>query len=483
MRCGIIICVLVCLIPPGMPLAPDEFFLDSSQICSAVCANTSNSSSNWSSVVLIEPCPPNMTTLAMGASSLHECVCVAGMYGNYSVGCATCVGSEYCPPDSAAPIVCPEGYVCTTSVATPIPGQWVNGTFEMCPVGFFCSNWGEPPRECGVGMFCEIGAPSPSLCPAGSWCPDSSTPAPLECPAGSFCVPGSSAPAACPVSMYCLAGSSEGVVCDPGYVCPAGSVDQVACAAGEYCEYGSGNSTRCPVDHFCPAFSTMPVECPVGASCPAGSSDFPVQCASGFFGVSPWCERCPWTMESGVGASTCICSRGYFFVFNNESDVNNTVLVDGTCLNTSVFCPQNFFCPRDGVRRRCPADSLSPVGTTSITGCKCNAGGVIFNGSCVNGTVADVSAPAALLSTPAIIGIAAVGGLVVVGGASTLVSSVAAGGVKSVGSVMIKSIFNVLGAEMPEMEMYAEPIPADRLFHHLPEFLRGVRVDHPRKTV
>ena len=446
-----------------------------------------------------EPCPSLMTTVGTGARALDECVCVAGTYGNYSSGCVECVGAEYCPRNSLVPTECPEGYSCTPDLATPLAGNWVNGTFELCPTGFFCGDWNSTPAECGVGMFCGMGSLSPEPCPAGLWCPDATTLEPVECPAGSYCEAGSSAPLPCPASMYCVNGSAAGVPCDPGYFCPVGSSNQTECLAGFMCEMGTGNMTVCPENFFCPAMTSHPVICPIGSYCGGGMQAFPTQCAAGYYGVSPWCVRCPILMESADMATTCVCKTGLFFVFDNASHTGNRVLENGRCVNTSLFCPRNSYCGRDGGVLPCPAGSSSSGGAANITGCVCNNGGVIFGSECVNGTAAP-SAAAAAVSVAVIAGGATAGAAVVgvafwgasaaglFGGGSTVAAAAipaatnviptaassviptAVHGVGGVGGPALRSMFDVTATHVPVML-------------GVPAFLQEIRVDLQRKTV
>ena len=431
-----------------------------------------------------------MTTVGLGSVSIEDCVCVPGLYGNLSVGCFECIGMEYCPVNSMVPIECPEGYGCSTSLATPMAGNWVNGTFERCPEGYFCSNSSSAPSECGVGMLCEIGSLEPIPCPGGKWCPGNTTSVPLECPAGSYCRVGSSEPLTCPVAKYCPNGSAAGIICDPGYVCPPGSVNQTACAAGFVCEMGTGNMTICPANFFCPAMSTHPISCPNGSYCSEGTLAFPTQCAAGFYGASPWCEPCLDLMESSDKATTCVCKQGLFFVFDNVSGTGNSVLENGRCLNTSVFCPRNSYCRRDGVSLPCPVGSKSNGGISDIANCVCNNGGVVIGGQCVNGTAAP--SVAAALPVVVIAG-AAAGGVVAMGGAGLFVawyagligggsSAMAAGGgaaATAVGGGGAAAVVpGVVGVEYDSVL-----VSRQYSFIGVPAFLQEIRIDLHRKTV
>jgi len=451
-----------------------------------------------------ELCPPMMTTAGVGARALSDCVCVAGAYGNYSIGCVECNGTEFCPQDSAAPIDCPEGYSCTPSVATALAGNWVNGTFELCPTGFFCSSWNSTPAECGEGFFCGMGSLAPEPCPASMWCPNASTNEPYVCPAGSYCELGSASPAICPASKFCPNGSAVPVACDAGYFCPIGSANQTECLAGFVCEMGTGNMTVCEENYFCPAMTSLPISCPVGSYCDRGMQAFPTQCAAGYYGSSPGCKECPDLMESVDQATTCVCKDGLFFEFDNASNAGS-VLENGQCRNTSIFCPPNAFCRRDGMVTPCPPGSRSAGGVSSIFGCVCDNGGVILGSECVNGTAAPAAAAAAV--SVAVIAGAAAGGVAVLGAAAAWGASAAGlfgGGsaavaatsavVPAAAAAALPGVVPTVAGSMPGagavgsapggmrsmFDMTTRRVP---VMLGVPAFLQEIRVDLQRKTV
>ena len=409
-------------------------------------------------------------------------MCVAGLFGDYVSGCSACEGDEYCPENSLQPGTCPEGYECTTSEKTPRAGTWVNGTFELCPVGYFCEDWSDEPLECGVGMFCAVGSLAPEPCAEGKWCPNATTLEPLTCPAGSYCVAGSSVPLPCPASLYCPAGSAVGVFCDPGYFCPQGSAVQVECTAGYVCEVGTGTMTACPENFFCPPMCTQPVSCPAGSYCSEGMAAFPTQCGAGYYGQSPWCVQCPELMESANMATTCVCKAGLFFVFDNASNTDTSVLEDGQCLNTSLFCPPNFYCARDGVKRPCPPGSHSAAGMANLTGCVCDNGGVIMENECVNGTAAPADAPSAGGVSIAVVAGGVVAGVVVLGGGVAV--AINAGWFGTTAAAKAPGVM-VSGAVAPKLSLYGveDTSTNTRFYLGIPAFLQEIRVDLQRKTV
>ena len=205
-------------------------------------------------------------------------------------------------------------------------------------------------------------------------------------------------------------------------------------------------------------------------------------------------------MESADKATTCVCKNGLFFEFFNSSEYSS-VLENGLCRNTSIFCPPNSFCRRDGTVMSCPPGSRSAGGVSSIFGCVCDNGGVILGSECVNGT----AAPAAAAVSVAVIAGAAAGGVVVLGAAAAWGASAAglfSGGSAAVAATstvvpaaaaaalpgVVPAVVNMPGAGVaggaPGMrsmfDMTTRRVP---VMLGVPAFLQEIRVDLQRKTV
>ena len=213
----------------------------------------------------------------------------------------------------------------------------------------------------------------------------------------------------CPANTDSAKGSDElaDCVCNAGYTADADGKECVACKVGEYkeakgttdcheCEAGTYSATEaatspetcaeCPVRSDSPAGSSAVGECKCNAGfsgpdgglceeCPAGTykemsgSGACVECEVGTYSTASGatskdtCTLCSAVSSSkpGVGSSTCQCNEGY-----TGPDL-------GPCEPCSAGTYKSILGtePCDNL---CPANSDSPLASTVITDCKCNAG-------------------------------------------------------------------------------------------------------------
>ena len=147
---------------------------------------------------------PSHSTSPEGATSLSQCVCFAGYYGNSSSGCALCVNGSYCASGALNP--------CPTNAHSPSGASTIDDC--TCLAGFYPSSGG-----------C-------AQCPANAFCAGGATP--LE-----WCVDQAISPA--------QSTSADACHCRPGYAGVANAACE-PCEAGTWCWTGVKNT--------CPTHST-----------------------------------------------------------------------------------------------------------------------------------------------------------------------------------------------------------------------------------
>ena len=108
------------------------------------------------------------------------------------------ISGFYCPLSSVAPIKCLESQSCPPNSAAP----------DVCPPGFVCNSGGSFP--CTEGSYCPGGSLFPIICPAGSYCPPQCA-EPIPCPEGTYS------------DNLGLISEFLCVPCPNGFVCPPGS--------------------------------------------------------------------------------------------------------------------------------------------------------------------------------------------------------------------------------------------------------------------
>ena len=162
---------------------------------------TSCPADSWCSAGAANPCP-QFTNAPVNATRQNQCQCNAGYVGNGSVAttspCAYCWSSYYCPGGNSN-----VSYACPSNSTSP-PGS-SSITQCMCKPGYYGQN-GRACALCPAGSFCASGAlsscPANSLSAAGS--SDSSK---CACNAG-FYGPAGGPCVQCPQNSYCTGGSN-----------------------------------------------------------------------------------------------------------------------------------------------------------------------------------------------------------------------------------------------------------------------------------
>ena len=321
---------------------------------------------------------------------------------------------------------CPSGAFCTTGAAEPTdcsPGtvqpQPEQGECIRCEAGRFMNESGQTAcRNCTLGAHCAIGSSSPLPCDAGTFGNATGLESQADChacPSGHFCFAGAVEATVCSAGTFaenerselceaCGEGTyqgNEGATacndCAPGYTCPKGSVVQIPATCKEKNFLNNTLAATlddpmdacmpCPAGSWCAGGSTQPQQCSRGTFCPANASR-PIECAAGRFGSTP-----------GLTNASCsgVCTLGHFceaassipqpcpsgryhdpalYVLVSEDDCARCPR--GVWCNSGVAnpCAPSTYNDREGASDLgaclpCPANSRSPLNSTSIDDCVC----------------------------------------------------------------------------------------------------------------
>lgn len=164
---------------------------------------------------------------------------------------------------------------------------------------------------CPAGYYCTVTSATPIQCPAATYCPEGTTDNPIDCPENTFSPPGSNDSSKCtseyPLGYYVDTKTGKLVQCPTGAYCTGGAKKD--CASGTYnMKKGMGDASsclQCPKGSYC-ASPTSVVPCDAGTynnrigqsaksacvSCPAGTfcankgTVTPSPCAAGTFSSS-----------------------------------------------------------------------------------------------------------------------------------------------------------------------------------------------------
>lgn len=304
---------------------------------------------------------PTHSTSAAAASSLSQCDCEAGFYGEGG-NCTVCPVNAYCPSNVHAPIWCSDNSTTLTL------NQRTNVSDCVCKQGFY-------EAEQHTCVYCE----RDSFCYADDLydCPNNAT-APRGAKSVQSCVCDAglklyvseeedAACVGCASTQVCHSGgrieycASEAFnvnfrcMCDPGFYCL-----NVAFTEGglETCsgvsDGGSAACTGCPLNHYCS--QNRITVCPVHETAPTlSSSSAACACVPGYYrdSVTGDCTICPWHYYCAGGEEPRVSVLG--FDQNLQTLTAGTVtLLEAVCVSgffrTSKFdlckpCPKNYYCP------------------------------------------------------------------------------------------------------------------------------------------
>jgi len=358
------------------------------------------------------PCPAHSFTPAgiSNATSLKQCLCVAGYVGDVSLaGCVACPINYYCAGGAAnLSAACPAGTftlggaglvsqcVCTANAVANVSGcgcvpgyvQVTNASnlggwqCNPCPANSYCLYGGQ--------TACPTNSTSPALSQGVSQCACNAGYAfasgvCVGCPVGTYSLGGALACTACPANSNTsglAAGSQSLCLCVAGYVGPPGGPCP-QCAPNWYCPGAAANlSVLCPLGQYSLAGASAAGQC----GCPASASLLPppsnCTCNAGYqkaanaSSLGGWqCNPCPPGSYCSLGVYTacpasstspalsqslsqCVCNAGYFW---------------NATLSACPLCPYNSYCLA-GMLAACPSNTTSVQGSRLQTDCQCVAG-------------------------------------------------------------------------------------------------------------
>lgn len=318
---------LDCLCLPG-------FGFDDAQHCVACLPGQyKNTTSNH----VCDSCPAHAWS-PLASAALSQCACVAGYTGVNGTACTACTNSfkaSYGPTNCTA---CP-----VNSVSAPAA---ISSSQCACLPGYTSAFNGSTCHPCAASSYKPtFGSDVCSPCPINSWSP-----------AGSFAID----------QCTCLPGftGSNGTACSP-------------CGQAQYKDsFGSAACSNCPAHASSPLASASVTACECMPGYHGFNGSVCTACApnslKSSFGPST-CTSCPLHAISPAASTSllqCYCSPGY-----SGNNVGN-----GTACTP---CGNTFYKPSVGPAfcSSCPANSWSPIASTSITQCVCQPGYTGLNGS------------------------------------------------------------------------------------------------------
>ena len=377
------------------------------------------------------PCALGTYKIASGSAACTSCVA-----GTYSVaeGATAEETCALCPLNSVSPSMSSAVDACTCNAGYTGPD---GGPCSPCDAGTFKNTSGSAAcRSCGIGRYSDVsGASACALCPAGS---------------------SSAGGAADITNCVCIAGfyGANGgpcTACEPTFTSSPGSLDASACgcAANTYTYFSTSISCEsCPDDTF-NSFDTNSKDIST-CWCVPGSYYASSQCnlcETGKFWESGQCSNCPaGTFSdvsgaisssvcatclagtySGAGSSACTTCPARSSSLDGSASIENCICDAGStgpnggpCVLCAVGkykvangieectdCPVDTYSGTLGANGSetclsCPEASSSPVSSSAITACTCNAGASGPNGGpcdlCVIGKYKTATGTAACTS-------------------------------------------------------------------------------------
>ena len=311
-------------------------------------------------------CPEGSTSPA-GSVYSTNCVCNNGLYRTFKIpqeqlGTTTVLKFECVPPASN---LCAANFFRTGGICFPCPAHstGIIGietlTDCICNAGYSTSKVIDDPVVLRPYFQCT------------------------QCQAGKYAQPFYDKCESCPAASYSLAGSiKSGCVCQGGYSGQNGG-SCTGCLPGKYSGGGPMPCVNCPVNSSSLGFASRCL-CDKGFTgwdwltcipCPAGTYKNTLG--------STQCSSCPANKSSPVMSTStqdCTCSPGLGIFYLDETSKEHVV--------KCTVCAQGKFKSISGdiPCSNCPANTISPRGSTTITSCVCNAGFSGASGACLSCT-------------------------------------------------------------------------------------------------
>ena len=312
-------------------------------------------------------CPIGSVKTSPGPS---PCLCGQGFFGEDAGSCAPCpVGTYKLSAGTGNCTGCPPGTFWSNSVShgtnsrNYTVAQGTAATCFLCPSSSTSKMEGSTSVlncQCNAGFTGEDGQAC-SACPKGSYKQSAGSLGCDLCPAGTYnsllSAYNLSACLSCPANSWSPQGGVDAshCQCNSGFAGPNGGTCTVCSAGSTKTNNGSALCIACLPGTFSEAANAPCVGCPSADSWSSAGS-FGVEsckCNVGYSGMdgSDECIACPFgTFKQAMGSMRCQECEAHFFA----------------SLQASTSCT------------RCPDDSVSVAGSTSIAACECKKG---FQGS------------------------------------------------------------------------------------------------------
>jgi len=262
---------------------------------------------------------------------------------------------------------------------------------------------------CPAGYYCTVTSATPIQCPAATYCPEGTTDKPIDCPENTFSPPGSNDVSKCtsdyPLGYYVEAGKL--VQCPTGAYCTGGA--RFNCASGTYnMKKGMGDASsclQCPKGSYCASpTSVVPCDagtynnrigqsaklsclpCPAGTFCANKGTVTPSPCAAGTFssstGVIKGCDP--------VQAGYYLPNTGSLNDADKRPCTAGTYCPGGTA--NPVTCAPGNYCdvPQLAAQKPCPGGRYGATSGLTVSTCTgpCDAGYICPPGSVVSYAIA-----------------------------------------------------------------------------------------------
>ena len=394
-------------------------------------------------------CPDGKFSSTVGASDISSCIgcgstqssetpmfclCAANQYWS-DQDCAACNSCDMNPPCSESlsgsvgrtSCVCSPGFTgadhddCVKCTAGKYKSVTGSSECTNCTAGKYSVTGASVCKDCPAGKFSiTVGASDDSSCISCGYKASSADFTHCLCAVNEFwSYPDCVACNSCGGNPRCSESLSGSVgrtscVCSPGFT-GADHDDCVKCTAGKYKSVtGSSECTNCTAGMYSGASASVCINCIAGQYSSTMGASVCSTCLAGSFSLAAAsvCGNCVAGKYSGTSASVCInCIAGQYsstmgasvcstclagsFSLAAASVCSNCVAGKYSMMNASVCtdCPAGTYYASTGATdidtcQKCPANSLSLVGSTALTSCVCNLGFTGPNGGTCNACAA-----------------------------------------------------------------------------------------------
>jgi len=305
--------------------------------------------------------------------------------------CQTCLDGEYFIKNTEPCIKCEKGYYCQDGKKNHCETSYFSNMTNMstcmkCDNGNFVTADNDACLKCSPGYFCIDGAKI--QCPPYTFSNNDFSSECNFCTMGSFIHENSSKCEKCGIGYACppisfLNNKSVGGYlrqkCSHGFTANTDNMTSCnQCSIQEYIDKNKSKCEVCPPGYFCKDFEKM--VCPPSTYNPNSGQSVCLQCTDGYMVMneSQACSKClagyyclkgygyacpRATFNPLMGSMECFaCTLG---TYSGINDTQRTRPCDA--------CPENHFCVNPITIERCPENTITPQGSTSVVNCECES--------------------------------------------------------------------------------------------------------------